>query len=51
MVLSGKDTGELWQQNVVGSRRLVEAASVAGVGRIIFISSMSAYFGTRRLTV
>jgi len=47
-VLSGKDTGELWQQNVVGSRRLVEAASVAGVGRIIFISSMSAYFGTRQ---
>jgi nucleoside-diphosphate-sugar epimerase len=47
-VLSGKDAGVLWQQNVVGSRRLFEAAAAAGVERIIFISSMSAYFGTRQ---
>lgn len=37
-----------WSTNVEGSRRLVAAASAAGVGRIVFVSSMSAYFGTRQ---
>jgi len=47
-VLSGNDTSELWRQNVVGSRQLIEAARAAGVEKIVFISSMSAYFGTRQ---
>lgn len=47
-VLSGKDTGALWAENVVGSRSLIEAAIAAGVPKIIFVSSMSAYFGTRQ---
>ena len=47
-VLSGKDTNELWRQNVVGSRRLIETAVTAGVGKVVFVSSMSAYFGTRQ---
>lgn len=47
-VLSGKDTGELWQQNVIGSRLLIESARAAGVSRIVFVSSMSAFFGTRQ---
>lgn len=47
-VLSGKDTNELWRQNVLGSRRLIEAAIAAGVPKIVFVSSMSAYFGTRQ---
>jgi nucleoside-diphosphate-sugar epimerase len=47
-VLSGKDTPELWEHNVAGSRRLIEAAVTAGVQKIVFISSMSAYFGTRQ---
>jgi uncharacterized protein YbjT (DUF2867 family) len=47
-VLSGKDESALWRQNVVGSRKLIEAAVDAGVGRTVFISSMSAYFGTRQ---
>lgn len=47
-VLAGKDQDELWQQNVVGSRRLIETAVAVGVPKIVFISSMSAYFGTRQ---
>jgi len=47
-VLSGKDTSELWRQNVVGSRRLIETAVASGVGTVVFVSSMSAYFGTRQ---
>jgi nucleoside-diphosphate-sugar epimerase len=47
-VLSGKDTGALWTQNVNGSRALLEAAVTAGVPKIVFVSSMSAYFGTRQ---
>jgi len=47
-VLSGSDTAELWGQNVVGSRTLIEAAVAAGVPKIVFVSSMSAYFGTRQ---
>lgn len=47
-VLSGKDTNDLWRQNVIGSRRLIEAAVSAGVKKVVFVSSMSAYFGTRQ---
>ena len=47
-VLSGKDTSQLWQENVIGSRRLIEAAVTAGVQKVVFVSSMSAYFGTRQ---
>jgi nucleoside-diphosphate-sugar epimerase len=47
-VLSGKDQRDLWQQNVIGSRRLIESAVVAGISKVIFVSSMSAYFGTRQ---
>ena len=47
-VLSGKDTSQLWRENVVGSRGLIEAAVTAGVQKVVFVSSMSAYFGTRQ---
>lgn len=47
-VLSGSDTNELWAQNVIGSRRLIQTAVAAGVRKIVFVSSMSAYFGTRQ---
>lgn len=47
-VLSGKDTSQLWRENVIGSRRLIEAAATAGVQKVVFVSSMSAYFGTRQ---
>lgn len=47
-LLSGKDTSELWKRNVVGSRSLFQTASAAGVSKTIFISSMSAYFGTKQ---
>jgi nucleoside-diphosphate-sugar epimerase len=47
-VLSGKDTSQLWDENVVASRRLIEAAVSAGVRKVVFVSSMSAYFGTRQ---
>jgi nucleoside-diphosphate-sugar epimerase len=47
-VLRGRDEGALWRENVEGSRKLIDAATAAGVGRIVFISSMSAYFGTQQ---
>jgi nucleoside-diphosphate-sugar epimerase len=37
-----------WQRNVDGSKRLLEAALASGVRRFIFVSSMSAYFGTKQ---
>jgi nucleoside-diphosphate-sugar epimerase len=37
-----------WETNVEGSKRLVAAALEDGVTRVIFVSSMSAYFGTRQ---
>jgi nucleoside-diphosphate-sugar epimerase len=46
--LSGKDTNQLWRENVIGSRSLVDAAVTAGVQKVVFVSSMSAYFGTRQ---
>jgi nucleoside-diphosphate-sugar epimerase len=47
-ILSGKDTSQLWRGNVTGSRHLIEAAVTAGVQKVVFVSSMSAYFGTRQ---
>jgi nucleoside-diphosphate-sugar epimerase len=35
-----------WSRNVEGSKRLLAAALSSGVERFIFVSSMSAYFGT-----
>jgi nucleoside-diphosphate-sugar epimerase len=37
-----------WEINVEGSKRLVAAALEEGVDRVIFVSSMSAYFGTKQ---
>jgi nucleoside-diphosphate-sugar epimerase len=37
-----------WEVNVEGSKRLIAAALEEGVGRVIFVSSMSAYFGTKQ---
>jgi nucleoside-diphosphate-sugar epimerase len=37
-----------WECNVEGSKRLLSAALGDGVQRFIFVSSMSAYFGTRQ---
>jgi nucleoside-diphosphate-sugar epimerase len=37
-----------WAINVEGSKRLVTAALDEGVARVIFVSSMSAYFGTKQ---
>jgi nucleoside-diphosphate-sugar epimerase len=40
---------DIWRVNVEGTRRLLEAAKVAGVDRVIALSSMSAYAGTSQL--
>jgi nucleoside-diphosphate-sugar epimerase len=40
---------DIWQVNVEGTRRLLEAAKEEGVGRIIALSSMSAFAGTSQL--
>ncbi len=37
-----------WECNVEGSKRLLSAALADGVQRFIFVSSMSAFFGTRQ---
>ena len=37
-----------WERNVEGSKRLLTTAAAAGVKRIIFVSSMSAYFSTKQ---
>ena len=39
----------IWDVNVEGSRRLLAAAREAGVGRILVLSTMSAYEGTTQL--
>lgn len=39
----------IWAVNVLGTQRLFTTARAAGVRRTIFISSMSAYRGTRQL--
>jgi nucleoside-diphosphate-sugar epimerase len=40
---------DIWRVNVSGSQQLLRNAAEAGIRRIIFISSMSAYEGTRQL--
>lgn len=40
---------EVWSRNVQGSRRLLEAATVAGVRRVIVLSSIAAYDGTEQV--
>jgi len=40
---------DIWRVNVEGTRRLLQAASKAGVRRILVLSSMSAFEGTTQL--
>lgn len=40
---------DIWRVNVEGTRRLLEAAKEEGVGRVITLSSMSAFAGTSQL--
>jgi nucleoside-diphosphate-sugar epimerase len=40
---------DVWAVNVVGTRRLLEAAAASGVRQTILVSSMSAYPGTDQL--
>lgn len=40
---------DIWRVNVAGTERLLDAAVAAGVGRIIVLSTMSAYAGTSQL--
>jgi nucleoside-diphosphate-sugar epimerase len=40
---------DVWAVNVAGSGRLLDAAREAGVGRILTVSSMSAYEGTGQI--
>ncbi|MER8527672.1 MULTISPECIES: NAD(P)-dependent oxidoreductase [unclassified Mesorhizobium] len=47
--LSLVSAGDVWGVNVSGSQHLLRNAADAGVRRVIFISSMSAYKGTRQL--
>ncbi|MGD0053904.1 MAG: NAD-dependent epimerase/dehydratase family protein [Acidimicrobiales bacterium] len=42
------DRRRAWTVNVEGSKRLLESALAGGVERVIFVSSMSAYFGTKQ---
>ena len=45
----GAKGAKAWTANVHGTRRLLDAARADGVGRIIVLSSMSAYAGTTQL--
>jgi nucleoside-diphosphate-sugar epimerase len=47
--LSLTSPADIWRVNVAGTRRLLEAAREAAVGRIIVLSSMSAFAGTTQL--
>ena len=47
--LSLTSRADIWRVNVEGTRRLLEAAKEAAVGRIIVFSSMSAFAGTSQL--
>ena len=42
------DPHRAWERNVTGSKQLLAAAVAAGIERVIFVSSMSAYFGTKQ---
>ena len=47
--LSLTSPADIWRVNVEGTRRLLKAAKDAAVGRIIVLSSMSAFEGTTQL--
>jgi nucleoside-diphosphate-sugar epimerase len=47
--LSLTSSADIWRVNVEGTRRLLKAAREAAVGRIIVLSSMSAFAGTTQL--
>jgi nucleoside-diphosphate-sugar epimerase len=47
--LSLTSSADIWRINVEGTRRLLKAAKEAAVGRIIVLSSMSAFAGTTQL--
>jgi nucleoside-diphosphate-sugar epimerase len=47
--LSLTSSADIWRVNVEGTRRLLEAAQEAAIGRIIVLSSMSAFEGTTQL--
>jgi nucleoside-diphosphate-sugar epimerase len=47
--LSLTSSADIWRVNVEGTRRLLTAAKEAGTGRIIVLSSMSAFDGTSQL--
>ena len=47
--LSLTSPADIWRVNVEGTRRLLEAAKEAAVGRIIVFSTMSAFAGTSQL--
>jgi nucleoside-diphosphate-sugar epimerase len=47
--LSLTSSTDIWRVNVEGTRRLLKAANEAGTGRIIVLSSMSAFAGTSQL--
>jgi nucleoside-diphosphate-sugar epimerase len=47
--LSLTSPADIWRVNVEGTRRLLEAATEAAVGRIIVFSSMSSFAGTSQL--
>jgi nucleoside-diphosphate-sugar epimerase len=47
--LSLTSSDDIWRVNVEGTRRLLKAAREAAVGRIIVLSSMSAFAGTTQL--
>jgi len=47
--LKARGQTEVWHTNVDGTTRLLEAARRAGVKRVLFLSSMSAYPGTVQL--
>jgi nucleoside-diphosphate-sugar epimerase len=47
--LSLTRSADIWRVNVEGTRRLLEAAREAAIGRIIVLSSMSAFAGTTQL--
>lgn len=47
--MSLTSSADIWRVNVEGTRRLLKAAKDAAVGRIIVLSSMSAFEGTTQL--
>jgi len=44
-----REREDIWRINVAGTRRLLESAVSAGTGRVLVLSSMSAYEGTTQL--